>query len=307
MFNPIFANALQFAFDKATTEGKVTIIMLAVVSMISWTVIIQKGRQLYRATKSGKKFFAAYRGTRDPLELFQQKTDFTGAPAFEVYQAGAEELAYQLKNNPVPVRPSSAGRNVQSHKATEAPHTNFIAKSITTKISASSFDSVRVILERAVSAQAISLEKGMIILSTAVAGGPFIGLLGTVWGVMETFSGIAKVQAASLTAMAPGVAGALIATVVGLFVAIPAMFAYNYMITTIRALTQELDNFNAELATAIEHKYVDNRSVSEEVADALRELFPERVARQEATALRTERRPELESKEAESVLALAGV
>ena len=84
----------------------------------------------------------------------------------------------------------------------------------------------------------------MIILSTAVAGGPFIGLLGTVWGVMETFSGIAKVQAASLTAMAPGVAGALIATVVGLFVAIPAMFAYNYMITTVRAITQELDNSN---------------------------------------------------------------
>lgn len=307
LFSPIFANALQFAFDKATTEGKVTIIMLAVVSMISWTVIIQKGRQLYRATRAGKKFFAAYRGTRDPLELFQQKTDFTGAPAFEVYHAGAEELAYQLKNNPVAVRPNSAGRNAQSHKATEALHTDFIAKSTTTKISSSSFDSVRVILERAVSAQAISLEKGMIILSTAVAGGPFIGLLGTVWGVMETFSGIAKVQAASLTAMAPGVAGALIATVVGLFVAIPAMFAYNYMITTIRALTQELDNFTAELATAIEHKYVDNRSVSEEVADALRELFPERMARMESPTPQAERRSASVSVEPEGEMALAGV
>ena len=89
---------------------------------------------------------------------------------------------------------------------------------------------------------------------------------------METFSGIAKVQAASLTAMAPGVAGALIATVVGLFVAIPAMFAYNYMITTVRAITQELDNFTAEYATAMEHNYVDNRPVSEEIADALRKM-----------------------------------
>jgi biopolymer transport protein ExbB/TolQ len=306
-FEPILANALQFAFDKATVEGKVTIIMLAVVSMISWTVIIQKGRQLYRATRTGKKFFAAYRGTRDPLELFRQKADFTGAPAFEVYQAGVEELAYQLKNNPVPVRPASGARRTSHHQAVEAVHTDFIAKSITTKISAASFDSVRVLLERAVSAQAISLEKGMIILSTAVAGGPFIGLLGTVWGVMETFSGIAKVQAASLTAMAPGVAGALIATVVGLFVAIPAMFAYNYMITMIRALTQELDNFNAELGTAIEHKYVDNRSVSEEVADALRELFPERMARQEVPPGRTERRPDSTPLEAEPALALAGV
>lgn len=309
LFSPIFANALQFAFDKATVEGKVTIILLAVVSMLSWTVIIQKGRQLFRATRAGKKFFAAYRATRDPLELFQQKADFTGAPAFEVYQAGAEELAYQLKNNPVPIRPGAAGRSMphHAHKATETAQTDFIAKSITTKVSASSFDSVRVLLERAVSAQAISLEKGMIILSTAVAGGPFIGLLGTVWGVMETFSGIAKVQAASLTAMAPGVAGALIATVVGLFVAIPAMFAYNYMITTVRALTQELDNFTAELATAIEHKYVDNRSVSEEVADALRELFPERVARNDATPPRPEWRAGTPPVEQEPEMALAGV
>ena len=109
----------------------------------------------------------------------------------------------------------------------------------------------------------------MIILSTAVAGGPFIGLLGTVWGVMETFSGIAKAQAASLQAMAPGVAGALIATVTGLFVAIPAMFAYNYMVTSIRAITQELDAFASEYATALEHKYVDNRPLAEEIREAL--------------------------------------
>ena len=74
-------------------------------------------------------------------------------------------------------------------------------------------------------------------------------------------------------------AGALIATVVGLFVAIPAMFAYNYMITTIRAITQELDNFTAEYATAIEHGYVDNRSVAEEVVGALQQIFPERAER----------------------------
>jgi biopolymer transport protein ExbB/TolQ len=148
--------------------------------------------------------------------------------------------------------------------------TDIIARQITTKISPSSFESVRVALERAASQQALVLEKGMIVLSTAVAGGPFIGLLGTVWGVMETFSGIARAGAANLTAMAPGVAGALIATVVGLFVAIPAMFAYNYMVTTIRAITQELDAFASEYATALEHKYVDNRSLVEELKEMLR-------------------------------------
>lgn len=244
---PFLANALQFAFEKATTEGKVTITMLVLVSLFSWTVIIRKAPQLYLARKWTKRFFSSYRTTRDPMDLFRNKLDFTGSPAFEVYETGAEELAYHLQHNPV---------NVKGQ----------------TKISAASFESVKVALERAVSAQALSLEKGMIILSTAVAGGPFIGLLGTVWGVMETFSGIAKVQAASLIAMAPGVAGALIATVVGLFVAIPAMFAYNYMVTTIRAITQELDNFVTEYATAIEHAYVDNRPVSDEIADALSKL-----------------------------------
>lgn len=263
---PILANALSFALEKATLEGKITIGMLVIVSLFSWTVMINKARQLYRASKMSKKFFASYRSTRDPMEIFNKNEEFVGAPAYEVYYTGAEELAYHLKNNPVEVVQHKHGGPV---KGAETDH---LARKVVTKISPASFESVKVALERAVSAQAISLEKGMIILTTAVAGGPFIGLLGTVWGVMETFSGIAVKQAASLTAMAPGVAGALIATVVGLFVAIPAMFAYNYMVTTIRAITQELDNFTAEYATAVEHVYVDNRSVSEEIAAALEKM-----------------------------------
>ena len=269
-FTPFFASgALRFAFEKATTEGKTCIVALIILSIFSWTVIITKGRQLYRARKAGKKFFKAYRETRDPLELARRGEEFDGAPAYELYYTGAEEVEYHLKNNPVEVEQVKS----LSSGATPAPsaaETDILALRITTKISASSFDQVRVSLERAASAQALSLEKGMIILSTAVAGGPFIGLLGTVWGVMETFSGIARANAASLTAMAPGVAGALIATVTGLFVAIPAMFAYNYMVTMVRAITQELDAYASEYATAIEHKYVDNRSMVDELREALR-------------------------------------
>src|SRR5271165_6190306 len=86
---------------------------------------------------------------------------------------------------------------------------------------------------------------------------------------METFSGIANAGAASLTAMAPGVAGALICTVIGLLVAIPAMFAYNFMVTTIRAITQELDGFATRYSTQIEHVYVDNRDIEDKIAGAL--------------------------------------
>ncbi len=269
-FSPFFASgALRFAFEKATTEGKTCICALIILSIFSLTVIITKGRQLYRARKAGKKFFKAYRDTRDPLELARRGEEFDGAPSYELYYTGAEETEYHLKNNPVQVLGSNSAAAAAGSSAAGA-ETDIVARQITTKISPASFDQVRVALERAASAQGLALEKGMIILSTAVAGGPFIGLLGTVWGVMETFSGIARANAASLTAMAPGVAGALIATVTGLFVAIPAMFAYNYMVTTVRAITQELDAFANEYATAIEHKYVDNRSVVEELREVLR-------------------------------------
>jgi biopolymer transport protein TolQ len=259
------SHALGFAWKHLTKEGFCTILALLVVSIFSWTVIISKARQLIRARRMSKKFYAAYRATRDPLDIYRSKAEFDGAPAFELYYTGAEEAEYHLKNNPVQVEQV---RSVVPGISTQA-HTDVIARSITTKISHASFESVRVALERAASEEALSLEKGMIILSTAVAGGPFIGLFGTVWGVMETFSGIGIANAASLNAMAPGVAAALLATVAGLSVAIPAMFAYNYMVTTIRAITQELDNFANEYATQLEHKYVDNRAIADEIRNAL--------------------------------------
>jgi biopolymer transport protein ExbB/TolQ len=268
LFSPVLGSALDFAFKQATTEGKITIGVLILLSIFSWTVMITKARQLIRARKAAKKFFVAYRATRDPMEIARRGEEFDGAPAYELYYTGAEETEYHLKNNPV--RIVKAKSVAPSGTEASGAETDHIARQITTKISQSSFESVRVALERAASQQALALEKGMIILSTAVAGGPFIGLLGTVWGVMETFSGIARANSASLTAMAPGVAGALIATVVGLFVAIPAMFAYNYMVTSIRAITQELDAFASEYATALEHKYVDNRSLVEELREVLR-------------------------------------
>src|SRR6266404_7833459 len=164
---PFFASgALRFAFEKATIEGKITIGVLIVVSIFSWTVIISKGRQLYRARKIGKKFFIAYRATRDPLDIYRRKEEFDGAPAYELYYTGAEETEYHLKNNPVQI---TRVQSIVPGISTQA-QTDVIARSIPTKISHASFESVRVALERAASTEALSLEKGMIVLSTAVAG-----------------------------------------------------------------------------------------------------------------------------------------
>jgi biopolymer transport protein ExbB/TolQ len=128
---------------------------------------------------------------------------------------------------------------------------------------------VRIALERVLGEAAVGLESGMIVLATAISGGPFIGLLGTVWGVMDTFAGIGRAQQATLTTMAPGVASALIATVAGLMVAIPSLFCYNFLVTKTKTLTMELDNFAAHLETVFMTEYLKEKtgaaSASEDV------------------------------------------
>jgi biopolymer transport protein ExbB/TolQ len=126
------------------------------------------------------------------------------------------------------------------------------------KVSPVQMGAVSVAMERAVGETALGLESQMILLATAVSGAPFLGLLGTVWGVMDAFTGVAEASSASLAAMAPGVSGALITTVTALCVAIPAMFGYNFLVTSIRAMIVEMDNFAAELASDFEHKLVDH-------------------------------------------------
>src|SRR3974377_1703390 len=159
---PFFASALDFAFKQATTDGKITIAVRLLLPVFSWTVIITKARQLYRARKAGRKFFKAYRETRDPLELARRGEEFDGAPAYELYYTGAEEVEYHLKNHPVQVEQVKCMSSRASSSASTA-ETDLLARQITTKISAASFDQVRVSLERAASAQALVLEKGMII------------------------------------------------------------------------------------------------------------------------------------------------
>ncbi|HWY77509.1 MAG TPA: hypothetical protein VN281_17960, partial [Verrucomicrobiae bacterium] len=109
-FTPMLAsNALKFAIDKATIEGKTTMGALFVLSLFSWTIIITKARQLYIARKWARRFFAAYNATRDPMDIKRRGEEFEGAPAYQLYIRGADEVDYHLKNNPV----STAGRVVR--------------------------------------------------------------------------------------------------------------------------------------------------------------------------------------------------
>src|SRR5208283_4056314 len=101
LIHPLFAaNAAVYAIENATAEGKTTVVVLLLLSLFSWTIIITKFRQLTIARKATKKFMAAYASTRDPLDIKKRGEEFDGAPAYALYERGADEVLYHLKNNP---------------------------------------------------------------------------------------------------------------------------------------------------------------------------------------------------------------
>jgi biopolymer transport protein ExbB/TolQ len=222
---------LVFIWRRCTPEGKAIIFCLLIFSIVAWSVMIAKVLQLRRAKKLNQYFNDEYRTQKNVLDVFDRRVQADGCPLFMVYQAGSLELDARLKN------PDGNGRK------------RFV--------SLKGMEHVKRSMENAVAQESLKLESGLILLAIAVSGAPFLGLLGTVWGVMSTFGHIAQQGVATMAAMAPGVSAALITTVAGLLVAIPSMFAYNWLVHTLRVLTVELDNFAQELVSKMETEYLE--------------------------------------------------
>src|SRR5579885_1640315 len=224
---------LLYVWEQATLEAKFIIIFLVLFSIMAWSVMIQKALQMRRAKRLNQFFNTEYRTQKNVLDVYDRRVQAEGCPLFMVYQAGSVELDARLKN------PDGNGRK------------KFV--------SLKGMEHVKRSLENTVAQESLKLESGLILLAIAVSGAPFLGLLGTVWGVMSTFGHIAQQGSASLTAMAPGVAAALITTVAGLLVAIPSMFGYNWLVHNLRVLTVGLDNFAQELVSKMETEYLEDK------------------------------------------------
>src|ERR1017187_5061356 len=222
---------LVFIWRRCTPEGKAIIFCLLIFSIVAWSVMIAKVVQLYRAKKLNRFFDAEYRAQKNVLDVFDRRVQAEGCPLFMVYQAGRLELDARQKND--------AGNGSKKY------------------VSLKGMEHVKRSMENTVARESLKLESGLILLAIAVSGAPFLGLLGTVWGVMSTFGHIAQQGVATMAAMAPGVSAALITTVAGLLVAIPSMFAYNWLVHTLRVLTVELDNFAQELVSKMETEYLE--------------------------------------------------
>lgn len=222
---------LVYIWDQATPEAKVIIFCLVIFSIVAWFVMISKNIQMRQAKKLNQYFTAEFRSQKAVLDMFDRRVQAEGCPLFKVYQAGSAELDARLKNTD------------NSRKQ---------------RVSIKGIEHVKRTMENAVAQESLRLESGLILLAIAVSGAPFLGLLGTVWGVMSTFGHIAQQGSASLAAMAPGVSAALITTVAGLLVAIPSMFGYNWLVHNLRVLTVELDNFAQEIMSKMETEYLED-------------------------------------------------
>ncbi len=208
--------------------AQLVILILLILSLGSWKVIIQKSFQIRRAKRHSDSFLNLFRNSNKFLEVKEACRNHLYSPEAGLFLAGFSELNYQLKyQNPGdPGKPKI--RNLEA-----------IAR----------------VLDRAKIVELGRFEKTLNFLATTAAAAPFVGLFGTVWGVIDAFQRIGIQKTASLVAVAPGISQALIATAAGLAVAIPALWGYNHYVNKIRTISAEIEDFTLEFLGIVERNF----------------------------------------------------
>jgi len=229
------------AFWDSTLPGKLIVIILFIGSAVAWTIMWTKGVQLRFASQTTLEFLNAFRSERNPTALFTKREEYAGSPLNAIYKAGCQALGGELQAHGIDPDDLLMGN------LTSEAHRHLTLNQLET---------LRAVVDRNVADEALQLEDQMGMLATAVSAAPFLGLLGTVWGVMDAFSGMAESGSVALSAVAPGISGALLTTIVGLFVALPSMVGYNLLSGRIRRISVQMDNFAQEFISEVHNTYV---------------------------------------------------
>ena len=242
LFQPAFPVAdMASAFWQSTLPGKVIVFLLFLGSASAWTIMVTKGMQLRAAGRSTEQFLNAFRAERDPTVLFTRREEMSGTPLQAIYREGCKALGAELQAHGVDPDDLLMGHlTSDSHR----------------HLSLNQLETVRSVVDRNLADEVLLLEDQMGLLATAVSAAPFLGLLGTVWGVMDAFAGMALAGNAALSAVAPGISGALLTTIIGLIVALPSMIGYNLLSAEIRRISVQMDNFAQEFISGIQNSYV---------------------------------------------------
>jgi len=205
---------------------KLVLLVLAYFSVVSWAIIFLKYRVVRRAISDSERFLDFFWAKKRFDLIGQGLKDFSHSPLTVLFREAYQEL----------LRGSRQSSEAGSEPSAEMGRSASVARA----------------LRRATTSETQRLEKYLTFLATTGSTAPFIGLFGTVWGIMDSFHGIGKTGSASLAVVAPGISEALIATAIGLVAAIPAVMAYNHFVNKVNILTGEMDNFCQEFLNIVQ-------------------------------------------------------
>jgi biopolymer transport protein TolQ len=206
---------------------KFVLILLLFFSVVSWAIILFKLFQVHRANSESDRFMDFFWKSKRFDTIAAQVDRFANSPLTVLFNEGYGELKKVVEGD---------GASEGSALSTDLGGIENVSRA----------------LRRATNSEITRLERYLTFLATTGSTSPFIGLFGTVWGIMTAFEGIGKTGSASLAVVAPGIAEALIATAIGLVAAIPAVMAYNHFQNKIRVLVKEMDNFSTEFLNIVQ-------------------------------------------------------
>ncbi len=227
------ASHMGIILKSLTVDGWVAIAVLSVMLLIAIWVMYSKAVYINRVDRSNNRFMDRFRELSTDLTMIDKakglREEFEHSSLYRIYHIGAVELAHRFRD-------------------TESTH-------IDRSLSPQSLAAIRASLDAGLMEEIQRMNKFMVLLTIAISGGPFIGLLGTVMGVMITFAAIAAAGDVNVNAIAPGIAAALAATVAGMSVAIPSLFGYNYLASRIKAIVSRMHTFVDEFITKLAENY----------------------------------------------------
>ncbi len=210
---------------------KIVLLVLIGFSIISWSIILAKSRLIRRAKKESNKFLDIFWNSRKLDVIYETTKKLITCPLAEVFKAGYVELV-NLKSAPIKTKQEQV---------------------FSTDLGG--IENVRRALERTITEEITHLEKTIPFLATTGSTAPFIGLFGTVWGIMESFIHIGATKDTSLAVVAPGISEALIATAMGLLAAIPAVVSYNIFVNKIKVLTSQMETFSNDFLNIVKRHF----------------------------------------------------
>jgi biopolymer transport protein TolQ len=222
-----------------TTVGKIVLLILGLLSIVSWAIILYKWFTFARAARQSASFLDVFRRSNKFSEVQAVCRSLGDSPLVGLFQAGYTELTAQIRQ----------------HGPADLPNGTTHPPGAPGRPTLKSLPSVDRALMRASVVEINKLEHWVSFLATTASASPFIGLFGTVWGIMMAFLSISQSGSTSLQSVGPGIAEALITTAAGLFAAIPAVMLYNYFSQRVKLFASEMDDFSMEFLNIAERNF----------------------------------------------------